>query len=319
SPAIALTYFEYATLSAFWCFAKERVDVAILEVGLGGRLDAVNLIDADVSIVVSIDLDHQTYLGDTVEAIGWEKAHIFRAHRPAIFADSVVPQSVVDYAKSIGAPLHILGRDYQIDRLESQWQWQGTIMGQPSARHALPMPALRGLYQLKNASAALAALAALANQLPVSQNHVKRGLLEVNWPGRMQVIPGRPSIVLDVAHNPHAARALNEALATMGFFKNTYAVFGMLNDKDIDGVIKVLKGRIDHWFIAGLSSVRATHADEIARKLDENGLNGHYSQYVSIAAAYAAAREYATENDRILGFGSFYTVADLLRVLDRAN
>jgi dihydrofolate synthase / folylpolyglutamate synthase len=312
-PTIALTYFEYATLSALWCFATEGVDVGVLEVGLGGRLDAVNIIDADVSIVVSVDLDHQSYLGDTIEKIGWEKAHVYRANKPAIFADSVVPQSVVEHAEKIGAPLHILGRDYQYRRMETQWLWQGTIMGQASARHALPVPALRGMYQLKNASAALAALAALSDKLPVSQNHVKRGLLEVDWPGRMQVMPGRPTVVLDVAHNPHAARALEDALGTMGFYENTYAVFGMLVDKDINAVIQIIKGRIDHWHIAGLGGARGASVEHVASLLDKNGLADHYTRHTSIASAYDAARDKAGENDRILGFGSFYTVADLLK------
>ncbi len=315
---IALTYFEYATLSALWCFAHEQVDVAILEVGLGGRLDAVNIIDADVSVVVSVDLDHQSYLGDTIEKIGLEKAHIYRKGRPAIFADHAIPASVIAYANDIGALLHRLGVDYHCTQLEQQWQWQGTIMGQASARHALPLPALRGAYQLKNAGAALAALAALGARLPVSQNHVKRGLLEVDWPGRMQVIPGRPTVVLDVAHNPHAARALEDALGTMGFYENTYAVFGMLKDKDIDAVIAIIKGRIDHWFIAGLGGERGASVEQIAQTLDRAGLQGCYTRTISIASAYEAARERATQNDRILGFGSFYTVADLLQALNRA-
>lgn len=319
APAVPLTYFEYATLSALWCFANQRVDVAILEVGMGGRLDAVNLIDGDVSIVVSVDLDHQQYLGDTIDKIGWEKAHIFRSGRPAIFADTTIPQSVIDHAHSIGAPLHILGRDFQYSRFEAQWQWQGVIMGRQSARHSLPVPALRGLYQLKNAAAALAALATLADRLPVSQNHVKRGLLEVDWPGRMQVLPGRPCVVLDVAHNPHAARALTDALGTMGYFENTYAVFGMLKDKDIDAVIAVMKDRIDHWFIAGLGSARGADVADLAFRLEQQGLGGRCSRHISIAAAYTAARARATENDRILGFGSFYTVAELLHTLERAK
>jgi dihydrofolate synthase / folylpolyglutamate synthase len=318
-PAIPLTYFEYATLAALWCFSHEAVDVAVLEVGLGGRLDAVNIIDADVSIVVSVDLDHQRYLGDTIEKIGWEKAHVYRANKPAIFADRVAPQSVIDYAASIGAPLHMLGRDYDYRRMESQWLWQGTIMGHASARHALPVPALRGMYQLKNASAALAALAALSDKLPVSQNHVKRGLLEVDWPGRMQVMPGRPTVVLDVAHNPHAARALEDALGTMGFYENTYAVFGMLVDKDIDAVIQIIKGRIDHWHIAGLAGARGASVAHVAALLDDNGLTGRYTRHTSIASAYDAARDKAGENDRILGFGSFYTVADLMKHLNRLN
>jgi dihydrofolate synthase / folylpolyglutamate synthase len=317
TPTIPLTYFEYATLSALWCFAKEGVDVAILEVGLGGRLDAVNIVDADVSIVVSVDLDHQQYLGDTIEKIGWEKAHIYRPNRPAIFADTAIPASVMDYAAEIGTKLHVLGRDYRYNKLDVQWTWQGTILGNEVARHSLPVPALRGAYQIKNASAALAALAALADRLPIGQSHVKRGLLEVEWPGRMQVIPGRPAVVLDVAHNPHAARALEDALGTMGFYENTYAVFSMLKDKDIDDVILIIKGRIDHWFIAGLGGPRGATVEEIAEKLSAAGEGAKVSRFTSIENAYAAARERATENDRILGFGSFYTVADLLRLTNR--
>jgi len=317
---IALTYFEYATLSAFWCFAHQQVEVAILEVGMGGRLDAVNLIDGDVSIITSIDLDHQQFLGDTREQIGWEKAHVVRAGRPAIFADPDIPASVAKFAADSGAPLHLIGRDYHFTRMEGQWQWQGTIMGEPSSRHSLPIPALRGSYQLRNAAAALAALAALArpeSNLPVSQNQVKRGLLEVDWPGRLQVLPGRPSVVLDVAHNPHAARALHDALGTMGFFENTYAVFGMLRDKDIASVVNIIKDRIDHWFIAALPAERGADTAMLSAILDDCGLSGRYTRFTNIENAFLAARERATQNDRILGFGSFYTVADLLKAIKR--
>ncbi len=312
-PVIPLTYFEFATLSALWIFAQEKTDVAILEVGLGGRLDAVNIIDADVSVVVSVDLDHQSYLGDTREAIGLEKAHIYRAGRPAIFADNEPPRSLLEHAGDIKADLRLLNRDFRFQRMDGQWQF----FGKYSTRHSLPFPALRGAYQLKNASAALAALEALNERLPVSQGQVKRGLLEVEWPGRMQVLPGRPVVVLDVAHNPHAARALNDALGTMGFHQNTFAVFGMLKDKDIDAVIDILKGRVDFWCIAGLESAvgeRGATVELLAGKLDTHGLAGKYSRHVSITGAYAAAREKAGENDRILVFGSFYTVAEILQL-----
>jgi dihydrofolate synthase/folylpolyglutamate synthase len=312
--ATPLTYFEFATLSALWLFNGEKVDVAILEVGLGGRLDAVNIIDADVSVVVSVDLDHQSYLGDTREKIGFEKAHIYRAGRPAVFADADPPQSLLDHAAQIGADLRLLNRDFRYQVMDGQWQF----FGKDGARHSLPIPALRGTYQLKNASAALATLEALQQRLPVSQGQVKRGLLEVEWPGRMQVLPGRPVVVLDVAHNPHAARALNEALGSMGFHQSTYAVFGMLKDKDIDSVIDILKGRIDFWCIAGLETVaaeRGATAGSLAGKLEAHGLGGRISRHVSIAKAYAAAREKAGENDRILVFGSFYTVAEILQLI----
>ncbi len=312
---VPLTYFEYGALSALWIFAQQDVEVAILEVGLGGRLDAVNIIDADVSIVVSVDIDHQHYLGDTKEKIGWEKAHIYRAARPAIFADVAAPQSLTAYADSIGAHLIRLNRDYQYQRMDNQWQFTGKIMGRDIARHSLPWPALRGAYQLKNASAAIAALSALQERLPVSIGHIKRGLLEVEWPGRMQVLPGRPAVVLDVAHNPHAARALEDALGTMGFYENTFAVFSMLKDKDIDAVIDIIKGRIDFWFVAGLPGERGLSAELLAEKLRSSGLEGKFSLHTSVGFAYAAAREKASENDRILVFGSFGTVAEVMSVL----
>jgi dihydrofolate synthase / folylpolyglutamate synthase len=319
SPApVPLTYFEYSTLSALWLFQAREVEVAILEVGLGGRLDAVNIIDADASIVVSVDLDHQQYLGDTKEKIGFEKAHIYRPHRPAIFADAEPPASLVDYAGRIEANLLLLGRDYRYQRMDQQWSFSGDIGGHHVARHSLPLPALRGSYQLKNASAAIAALSALAEKLPIAQGHIKRGLLEVDWPGRMQVLPGRPTVVLDVAHNPHAARALEDALGAMGYYENTIAVFGMLKDKDIDSVIKIMKGRIDRWHVASISGERGASAELIAEKLAHAGINSPVSLYATVTHAFAAARESAGQNDRILAFGSFYTVADVLRVLKRA-
>ena len=311
SPPVPLTYFEYVTLAALWIFARENLDVAILEVGMGGRLDAVNIVDADASIVVSVDLDHQSYLGDTIEKIGLEKAHIYRAGRPAIFADVHPPQSLLAFAAEIGADLRLLNRDYRYSKMESQWQF----LGRDSARHSLPFPALRGGYQLKNASAALAALETLRERLPVSQNHIKRGLLEVEWPGRMQVLAGRPTVVLDVAHNPHAARALQDALGTMGYFENTVAVFGMLKDKDIDQVIDIIKGRIDFWCVAGLEKTageRGATSAMLAQKLVAHGVEGKCSQHIDIKSAFTAARERASQNDRILVFGSFYTVADVL-------
>ena len=185
---LPLTYFEFATLSALWIFAREKLDVAILEVGLGGRLDAVNIVDADVSIVVSVDLDHQSYLGDTREKIGLEKAHIYRAGRAAIFGDADPPQSLVSYAGSIGVDLRLLHRDFRFQKQDLQWQFHG----KSSVRHALPYPALRGNYQLKNASAALATLEALQDRLPVSQGAVKRGLLKSNGRAVCKFCPGGP-------------------------------------------------------------------------------------------------------------------------------
>jgi dihydrofolate synthase / folylpolyglutamate synthase len=313
APAITLTYFEYATLAALWLFAQDKVDVQILEVGLGGRLDATNIIDADVAILTSVDLDHQQFLGNTRELIGFEKAHIFRTGRPAICGEDM-PSTVIDYAAKIGAQLQLAGRDFRLQRMESQWQFFGTN----AARHSLPIPALRGPYQLKNASCALAALDALNTRLPVSQGHAKRGLLEVEWPGRMQILPGQPTIVLDVAHNPHAARALNDALGGMGFYENSFAVFSMLNDKDIGTVIDTLKHRFDRWFVAGLSGARGHTGKEITDILTAHGVTEQVSCLTSVEAALAAAQAAAAANDRIVVFGSFHTVGAALQVLLKA-
>jgi len=306
-----LTYFEFGTLSAFAIFAESALDAVILEVGLGGRLDAVNLIDADVAIVVSVDLDHQAYLGDTREKIGFEKAGIFRAGRPAIFGDKNPPASLVDHAKAIGADLQMLGKDYGFEQRERQWDF----IGRRGARRALPVPALRGHWQLKNASAALAALDEVAGKLHISLGEVKMGLTLVNLPGRLQVMPGRPTIVLDVAHNPHAARSLADGLLDMGFTKKTTAVFAMLGDKDIGGVIDALKGRIDQWFVTTVANERAAPAERLAQELAARGLGNVTRSFANVEAALAEARRDSGPDDRILVFGTFNAVADALRTL----
>ena len=305
-----LTYFEFGTLAALWLFQRANLDVAILEVGLGGRLDAVNIIDADCSIVVSVDLDHQVFLGNTREAIGFEKAGIYRRGRPAVFGDTNPPHSLLDHAAGIGADLMILGRDYGFTRMEQHWQFSG----RRGRHHSLPFPALRGSYQLKNASACLAALDELRGRLPVAQGDIRRGLVEVELPGRLQVLPGRPAVVLDVAHNPHAAMVLEDALGSMGFYDNTLAVFGMLQDKDIDGVIDIIKGRIDRWFVATLPGDRGATAQQLFDKLEVRGLGDRVKQFSGVESAFKAARNEAGQNDRILVFGSFYTVADVLKL-----
>ena len=302
-----LTYFEYATLAALANFAEARIEVAILEVGLGGRLDAVNIVDADCSIVVSVDLDHQAYLGNDRESIGFEKAGIFRPKRPAIFGDTDPPARLVAHAKEIGADLQIAGRDYRWEAQERQWDF----IGRKGAKRALPMPALRGKWQLKNASAALAALDEVADRLPVSLGEVKRGLATVRLAGRLQSLPGRPAIVLDVAHNPHAARSLADGLGDMGFFENTFAVFGVLADKDIAGVVDAVKTRIDRWFVAAPESERAASAADVSRILQER--KAPVRSFATITAALEEARREAGPNDRIVVFGSFYTVAEALR------
>jgi dihydrofolate synthase/folylpolyglutamate synthase len=307
--ATQLTYFEFGTLAALDAFDEAKVEVAILEVGLGGRLDAVNIVDADVAAVVSVDLDHQAYLGPDRESIGFEKAGIFRPSRPAIFGDSNPPARLLEHARAIGADLLLLGRDFRVEAHDRQWDF----IGRKGAHRALPMPALRGRWQLQNAAVALAALDELADRLPVSLGEVKRGLTLVRLPGRLQALPGRPSVVLDVGHNPHAARALAEGLGDMGFYKRTLGVFAMLGDKDIGGVADAMRGRIDRWFVAAANAERAAPAQKVAEILAQRGLGGVTRTFATVPAALEAARREAAPDDRIVVFGSFHTVAEALQ------
>ena len=304
-----LTYFEFGTLGALWVFAEARLEAVVLEVGLGGRLDAVNGLDPDVAAVVSVDLDHQSYLGNDRESIGFEKAGIFRSGRPAIFGDADPPASLVAHAQAIGADLLLLGRDFGFEAHEHQWDF----LGRRAAKRALPLPALRGRWQLKNASVALAALDEVAERLPISLGEVKRGLTLVRLAGRLQTVPGRPATVLDVAHNPHAARALAEGLGDMGFSERTLAVFAILGDKDIEGMIDAMRGRVDLWFVAAPDVTRAAPAARVRQALEARGLGPATRSFATVAAAFAAARREAGANDRIVVFGSFHTVAEALR------
>ena len=306
--AIPLTYFEFGTLAAMQCFIEHQVDVAILEVGLGGRLDSVNVFDADCAVVTSVDIDHTDYLGETREEIAFEKAGIFRAGRVAICADSDVPQAIRAHAQAIGAELWCIGSEFGFRLHQGQWDF----FGKPGARSALPHPALRGAFQLQNASAALAVLDALKEQLPVSMAAVRRGLTEVQLAGRFQFVPGKPQLILDVAHNPHAARSLAQNLANLPPCPRTYAVFAMLKDKDVAGVIGLLDAHIDCWLAAGIAAPRGASAEELGALLHRVGVRGSIATFSDTAQALAHACIVAGENDRIVIFGSFYTVAQAM-------
>ena len=319
----SLTYFEFTTLAALLIFAAGGLDFVVLEVGLGGRLDAVNIVDADCAILTSVDLDHQDYLGDTRERIAWEKAHVFRQGRPAICADPDPPASVREVAGAVGARLLVVGQDFgyagQHDAQVQQWKfwYHPRRAGDPVTRNGLSYPALRGTNQLLNASAALAALETLRERLPVPMQAIRRGLIEVDWPGRFQLLPGRPVVVLDVAHNPHAAAVLAQNLSNIGFAAYTHAVFGMLRDKDVAGVVRLFKGRIDFWHLVDLAGPRALPPGRLAEIVVNENAGGEIFEYSDPAAAFAAARARAGENDRIVVFGSFLTVAGVMQVLDR--
>ena len=308
--ATTLTYFEFTTLAVLRLFQGLALDAMVLEIGLGGRLDAVNIVDADCSILTSVDIDHTAYLGPTREAIGFEKAHIFRPGRPAICAEPMPPASVLDVARDLDADLWLAGRDFSYAGDRQQWAYRGRTSRRPS----LPYPALRGANQLLNASGALAALEALADLLPVSQQAVRQGLLTVEIPARFQVLPGRPSVVLDVAHNPHAAAVLAANLDNMGFFPRTHAVFGMLKDKDVSGVIARVGTRVDRWHVGPTPGARGAESTWLAARIREAGIEERdVVEHATLADAYAAARDEVDVDDRIVVFGSFTTVAEVMR------
>jgi dihydrofolate synthase/folylpolyglutamate synthase len=311
-----LTYFEFGTLGALWLFVRQKLDALILEVGLGGRLDAVNIVDPDVAVVTTVAIDHVDYLGTTREDIGREKAGIFRPAKPAICADPNPPSSLIAHAAAIGATLVRIGRDYGYTAQSAQWDYWGP----GGARHGLPYPALRGNYQLANASTALCAADALRNRIPLSMGAVRTALVGIEWPARFQVLPGRPVTVLDVAHNPQAADAFADNLGGMGFHPRTIAVFGIMSDKDIDAVIAPLIARVDRWEVATLPLPRGSTAEALRHRLQGAGVAPDaVREHVDPAAAYRAAREEAAEADRIIVFGSFLTVAAVLAATKRSG
>jgi dihydrofolate synthase/folylpolyglutamate synthase len=306
---VALTYFEFGTLAALLCFAGRGVDVAILEVGLGGRLDAVNAFDADCAVMASVNIDHTEYLGDTREQIAFEKAGIFRPGKVAVFGSQDMPEAIASEARRVGATLWRQGEQFGHAADGQQWSYHGAA----GTRNSLPYPALRGAYQLDNASAALAALDALKEKLPVNMEAVRRGLVEVALPGRFQVLPGRPLLILDVAHNPAAARALARNLSDMPPCRRTFAVFAMLKDKDMAGVARALDNQVDVWLAAGIHAPRGTSGSELAAVLHGAGVRGQVQAFDTVAQALQQACNEASENDRIVTFGSFYTVAEVMR------
>jgi dihydrofolate synthase / folylpolyglutamate synthase len=309
-----LTYFEFGTLAAVDLFLRSTLDVLVLEVGMGGRLDAVNVFDADCAIVTSIGLDHMDYLGATREAIGYEKAGIFRAGKPAVVSDPAPPASVLAQAQALGARLLRIGQEFGYQDERGEWLFWG-----PAGRKSgLAYPALRGRIQLQNASAALAALDTLQQCLPLTLEQLQRGLAEVGLPGRFELLPGHPAVVLDVGHNPQAAAVMAENLSHMGPCAGTWAVFGMLRDKDIAGVVSLLAKRMDHWLVCTLPPPRGARAAELAQALRQAGVDA-VREFENPALAYAAACSEAADNDRIVVFGSFHTVADVLAARESAK
>ena len=307
---IPLTYFELTTLAILRCMAEGRPDVAILEVGLGGRLDAVNIIDADCAVITSIDLDHMDYLGADRESIGFEKAGILRTGRPAIVSDPMPPQSVIDHAREIGADLWRFGHDFNVSGDKQQWGWSGR-----GRRYSgLAYPALRGANQLLNAAGVLAALEALRPRLPINAQAVRTGLAMVELPGRFQIVPGEPTLVLDVAHNAHAVAALAENLDAMGFYPTTHAVFGVMVDKDLAPILSRIGPLIDRWYFTNLPTPRGAKASDLLAQWSAQNTrkDAAGSLHADPMSALQAAIDAADPADRIVVFGSFFTVGGVL-------
>ena len=308
---VSLSYFEFTTLAILSLMASSNLDVAILEVGLGGRLDAVNVVDTDCAVITSIDLDHMEYLGPDRESIGREKAGIMRTGKPAIVSDPVPPQSVLNRALEIDADLWTLGRDFNFSGDKQQWAWAGR-----GRRYAgLAYPALRGANQLVNASGALAALQSLRDRLPVTAQAVRNGLAMVELPGRFQIVPGQPALVLDVAHNPHSVAALVANLDAMGFYPTTHAVFGAMADKDLVSMLRTMGPLADCWYFTDLPTPRAESAASLLAKWQalETRKDVSASTHASPVEALQSAVAAANPADRILVFGSFYTVGGVLK------
>lgn len=325
----SLTYFEFTTLAAVEIFLAADVDVLVLEVGLGGRLDAVNLYDPDVAVMTGVALDHQSYLGETREAIALEKIGIARAGRPIVIAEPDLPLVARKQLAEIGAIVYLIGEEFGFEPLPGeegmpsiQWLYwlrqPGTPIDSMQRRGGLAYPGLRGRIQLRNAAAAMTAIDCLQDRLPVAMGAIRRGLLESELAGRFQVIPGPPDLVLDVAHNPEAAQVLATNLGQLAFAHTQHGVLGMMADKDLAGVLKPLLKQISRWYLAPVDSPRSATPVQLQQVLLSLGVPaGQIECFEKPAAAYAAARKTAAESDRIVAFGSFLTVADVLRDLGR--
>jgi dihydrofolate synthase/folylpolyglutamate synthase len=309
---VSLTYFEFTLLAIARLLAGLRLDLVILEVGMGGRLDAVNAFDNDCAVITSIDVDHVEYLGPDREAIGREKAGVMRAGHPVVVSDPMPPQSVLDEAARLGADLWRFGRDFNYSGDKLQWNWAGRTQ----RFNALGYPALRGANQLLNASGVLAAFEALRERVPITAQAVRTGFALVELPGRFQIVPGQPTLILDVAHNPHAVATLARNLDQMGFFPRTHAVFGAMRDKDLPAILSLMAPLVDHWHFTDLPGPRAAHATDLTEIQVRLTVKGPEPVTVSChggpASALAAAIETADPADRIVVFGSFYTVGGVL-------
>jgi len=302
----SLTYFEFGTLAALELMSRRKPDVALLEVGLGGRLDAVNIVDAHVALITSIGIDHTDWLGPDRDAIGREKAGIMRTGRPAVCADRDPPAGLIEQAGRCGAQLALAGRDFSARAGGGHWHWKG----RNRQLSDLPLPALRGDHQLDNAAGVLAVLEALEPRLPVTRSAVVAGLECAQLPGRVHRIPGRVEQVLDVSHNAQAAQALADALQELPVAGRRFGVLGMMQDKDAVSFVQPLVAHVDAWYLTGLQTPRAASADALAANLRAQLQPRAITVCPAMRDALAALRQVAVAGDQIVVCGSFYTVAE---------
>ena len=304
----SLSYFEFGTLAALSLFSQARLDIALLEVGMGGRLDAVNILDADAALVTSIDIDHRAWLGEDREAIGREKAGIFRPGRPAVCSDPEPPVSVIKQARAMSARWYAPGCGYNWSTSERGWNWRSHDQGFQD----LPLPALPGSHQLQNAAGVLMVLNVLAEQFPLQRRDIERGLQEVALSGRCQLLPGAIETLLDVAHNPDSAEKLAQLLRDRSIRGRTRMVLGMLSDKDAAAFTAVLSPVVDDWYLATLPGERGLTADQLQQLIRGNGEPGMLRLFADVETACRQAHADAVNGDRVVVCGSFATVAEAL-------
>lgn len=307
-----LTFFEYGTLAAFAAFAEAKVQVALLEVGLGGRLDAVNILDADGALVATVDLDHQQWLGNDRESIGFEKAGIFRGGKPAVYSGLDAPQSLINHAEQIGALLSVYGKDYDFERDGKRWN----LRNRERIWRSLVLPAMEGEHQMRNAAGVLVLLEALKDKLNVNCAAVEQGLSQLNLAARQQYLPGKPAWLLDVAHNPQALSELSGKLARVKPTGKVWAVFGMLADKDAKAAFQLLAKQVDEWALCTLSGVRGQSSAGLAAAAKGLVDAQHLREFDAVAAAMEQVSMDAGAEDLVIVFGSFHTVGEAMQWLD---
>ncbi len=312
---ISLTYFEFATLAAILIFNQKQIDIAILEVGMGGRLDAVNLFEPDISLITPISLDHTAWLGEDKESIAYEKAGIIRSDKPVVCSEPEPANAIINKAKQLNASLYYSQRDYHVENHSKSWSWSNN----QHTYHHLPKPNLAGHYQVQNAAAVLQVVSLLAKQFTISESDVRLALETVTLAGRFQQFSGDVEVILDVTHNQQGAKNLAQLLADTAYSGQTFAVLAMLKDKDVSAVVESLSTQIDRWYLASLFGSRGLAVSDLAAEFYQLSPVPLLNKYNSVIEAYQQANSDAKPGDRIIVFGSFHTVEAVMRLLHKKD